>query len=109
MKRLRLGLGLAVAIVFLFGCVSPGAWSSYNLANTQFTETAQQYELYYQAQDETTQAEWKVKFDPIFLKGDIALTAWRDVLNAGDDPYEQQQAVMRIKQEIILMLIEVNK
>ena len=106
----KISLVLLMAMVFIIsGCATQSVWKTYSIANTEFTEIAEQYEAYYQLQDEATKTRWKEKFDPVFVRGDQALTDWRMVLNAGEDPVAQKAAFNAIKTEIIMILFELSK
>lgn len=107
----KVGMIFLIAMVFVLpaGCVSESAWKGYAIANTEFTEIAEQYEAYYQLQNDATKVKWQAKFDPVFLRGDQALTDWRKVLNAGEDPAAQKAAFNTIKTDIIMILFELSK
>jgi hypothetical protein len=105
----KLGLVLLVAVpVVLAGCATQSGWQAYNTANREFTEIAEQYNAYHDLQPADAQAEWQEKFDPVFLRGDQALTDWRNVLDAGEDPAAQKAAFNALKTEIIMILFELQ-
>ena len=106
----KVGIIFMIATVFIFaGCATQSGWKAYNTANTEFTEIAEQYEAYYQLQDDAAKTCWKEKFDPVFIRGDQALTDWRKVLNAGDDPEAQKNAFGAIKTDIIMILFQLQE
>lgn len=105
----KVGIIFMITCVFIFsGCTSTSGWKAYNAANKEFTEIAEQYEAYYVTQDISTQVRWKEKFDPVFISGDQALTNWRGILDAGDDPAAQRAAFNAIKTDIIMILFELQ-
>ena len=91
-----------------YGCATQSGWKAYNVANQEFTEIGEQYNAYYDVQSADVQKKWREKFDPVFERGDQALTGWRGVLDAGDDPAAQQAAFNAIKTEIIMILFELQ-
>lgn len=101
---------LIVFILIIFAIIACGKnisdWQVYTTASNQFIILAEQYETYYQMQDDITKAKWSDKFNPVFEKGDLALTDWRMVLEAGEDTGSQMQAFLSIKSEIIALLYE---
>lgn len=100
---------LAAAGQLLAGCAAKaGHWQGYNIANKEFTALAEQYDQYYGLQAPEKQAKWKAKFDPIFDKGDRALSTWRKVLDAGGDPAMQVDAFNAIKADVINVLFELS-
>lgn len=107
----KVGMIFLVAMVFILpaGCATQSGWKAYATANTEFTEIAEQYESYYQLQDDAAKARWKEKFDPVFIRGDQALTDWRKVMDAGEDPAAQKAAFNAIKTDIIMILFELSK
>jgi hypothetical protein len=117
--RTQRGLGLVQLLLFIAlicvpamtatGCGKKNLdWKAYNIADNEFTGLAGQYDGYYKLQPAPTQAKWKEKFDPVFDKGDHALTDWRKVLDAGGDPAMQMEAFNSIKADIVNVLFELS-
>lgn len=106
----KVSVFLVVLLVpaMMIGCATQSGWKAYNVANEEFTEIGEQYNGYYEVQPADTQDKWRDKFDPVFERGDQALTNWRNVLDAGDDPAAQQAAFNAIKTDIIMILFELQ-
>jgi hypothetical protein len=104
----------AVALILLFAMVAISCgtvqtqrtgYSAYVMASNEFTGLVNQYTAYYQTVGPQTQAEWKAKFDPIFVKANETFDVWRQILDSGGDTAGQIQAYNAIKSRLVQLLL----
>ncbi len=83
------------------------AKKSYMAARKEFALTLQKYNTYYDAASDSTKAKWKENIDPLFKAADKGLDGWKLAIDMDMDPASQEQAYLRLKSELLIMLVEV--
>jgi hypothetical protein len=96
---------ILILVALMFSCVGGGSMYDTSLEmETQIATLAEQYEMWYQAANETTQAELKANIDPLFERADRLLDDWQIALSIGSDTDTLEEQLKILKTQIMLEL-----
>lgn len=109
-------VSLLVLPVLFISCATLGgpddspelaAKKAYMAARKEFALTLQKYNTYYKAASDSTKAKWKEDIDPLFKAADKGLDGWKLAIDLDMDPASQEEAYLRLKSELLIMLVDV--
>lgn len=80
---------------------------AYMAAVKEYALTLQKYNVYYDSADEATKADWKKNIDPVFKQVNNGLMAWKLALDNDFDATANEQAYLKLKGDLFIMLVTV--
>ena len=109
MKRF---LTLALAVAVLTGCgifAADHGWRGYVAAVEELANLAETYQAAYQVASPVARERWEKEIDPLFIRAEDALKAWRAALDLGANPEASQELFLRMRALILKALVEVGE
>jgi hypothetical protein len=97
---------LVIALVVISACVGLTPKHDYMTSRREFTLTLTKYNDWYDVQTPEKQAEWKAKFDPLFIAADDALKTWKTALDSGTTSPAAEQRYLKMKGDLLAMLVK---
>jgi hypothetical protein len=104
-------VGIMLVLLTLFtGCVTTGnVYQTNATISEQVVTLMERYELWYQAADPETQAEWREYFDPMFEQLDLLMDTYDQMVADGMDTVSILEQIDRLKTYLMIQLIKRNQ